>query len=85
MNVLNYLPITSEVGEVDIHTWQDEEGKWWSCRTGEYRGLYSESDDVGPFDTEGEAIEAQKEEVEAMSLASEIHVEPLNDLSDMQE
>ena len=57
--------MTDEYGKVDFHVWQDDNGKWWSCRTGEFRGIASESDDLGPFDSRQEALDAQQEDFEA--------------------
>lgn len=51
-------------GSTEFHLWQDDDG-WYSCRSGEYRGLYSESDDLGPFDTRQEALEAQRADFDA--------------------
>jgi hypothetical protein len=61
METINISHITSEQGEVNFHIWQDDEG-WWSCRSGEYRGITSESDDLGPFNTRQEALDAQYED-----------------------
>jgi hypothetical protein len=64
MKTINIKPITSSGGLVDFHIWHDDEG-WWSCRSGEYRGIASESDDLGPFESESEALSAQKDDYEA--------------------
>jgi hypothetical protein len=67
MKTVNIKPITSSEGEVNFHFWQDNNEKWWTCRTGEYRGIASESDDLGPFDTEDEALKEQQADYEATS------------------
>jgi hypothetical protein len=59
METINIHPITSKYGQVDFHIWQDDAGDWYSCRSGEYRGITSESDDLGPFDSKAAAIDAQ--------------------------
>ena len=51
---MNYNYRTNDGVEHDITTWQDSDG-WWSCVSGTYRGIYSESDDFGPFAAENEA------------------------------
>lgn len=48
---------TQDGQEHEINTWQDADEKWFSCVSGTYRGIYSESDDFGPFETESEASE----------------------------
>lgn len=67
ITTINIHPTTSKIGSVDFHVWQDENGKWWSCRSGEYQGLYSESDDLGPYNTRSEALEAQQADFEEWS------------------
>jgi hypothetical protein len=65
---INKFDITSQYGLVDFHAWQDDEG-WWSCRTGEYRGISSESDDLGPFATRQEALDEQQDDFDAWRSA----------------
>jgi oxalate decarboxylase/phosphoglucose isomerase-like protein (cupin superfamily) len=48
----------SEWGEIHIHVWEDGE-EWYSCRSGTNRGIYAESDDLGPFITRQKAIDEQ--------------------------
>ena len=47
-----------------LHIWQDD-NKWYSCRSSTINGIYSESDDLGPFDSRQEAINEQKEDIKA--------------------
>jgi hypothetical protein len=60
-------------GSVDFHLWQDEAGKWYSCRSGTYRGLYSESDDLGPYGSRQEALEAQRDDFEGAEHSAKNH------------
>jgi hypothetical protein len=55
MNNTRYMTPQDGI-EREIHTWKAD-GKWYSCYSGTYRGIYSESDNFGPFETEGEASE----------------------------
>lgn len=63
---LNIHPVTSKYGKVDFHLWQDSKG-WWSCRSGEHRGITSESDDLGPFPTWLAALNAQQKDFDAFN------------------
>lgn len=63
---INIHPITSQYGEVNFHIWQEDDG-WYSCRSGEYRGTFSESDDLGPYSTREEALEAQQDDFDTYS------------------
>lgn len=49
---------TIKHNDEEIHLWQGEEG-WYSCRSGYTNGLYSESEDLGPYPTREEALEEQ--------------------------
>lgn len=62
METINIHSITSEFGKVDFHLWQDGEGDWYSCRSGEFNDVMSESEDLGPFDTRQEALDAQHDD-----------------------
>lgn len=48
---------TQDGQEHDLSAWQDENGEWFSCVSGTYKNIYSESDDFGPFETKSEAFE----------------------------
>ncbi len=65
---INKHPITSQYGQVDFHVWEDDEG-FHTCRTGEWRGIASESDDLGPFNTAEEALQAQEDDFDAYAEA----------------
>lgn len=60
-------------GSVDFHLWQDESGKWFSCRSGIYQGLYSESDDLGPYNSRQEALTAQQDDLEGAEQSAKNH------------
>ena len=62
MKTFEIRPATHERGSLFFHIWKADDGKYYSCRSGEYRGISSESDDLGPFDTEFEAYEAIKQD-----------------------
>lgn len=64
VETINIHPVTSEFGEVNFHLWQKVDG-WYSCRSGEYQGNYSESDDLGPYPTREAALEAQQDDFDA--------------------
>lgn len=66
VETINKYPMTSQYGKVDFHVWQEKDG-WYSCRSGEYRGIASESDDLGPFDTREAALEAQQDDFDAFN------------------
>lgn len=50
---------------VEFHFWQDAAGDWWTCRSGMLNGIYSESDDIGPFPNQRKAAAAQEEDYQA--------------------
>lgn len=47
--------ITKNLRDYEISIWKDDSNDWWSCISGTYQGIYSESTDFGPFNTENEA------------------------------
>lgn len=63
IETINIKTIFDEDGSLDFHVWKAKDG-WYSCRSGEYRGNYSESDDIGPFDSREDALQAQYNDYE---------------------
>lgn len=55
---------TASYKKYEIHTWLDD-GGYYSCRSATVNSIYSESDDLGPFDNRSLAFDAQVEDIEA--------------------